>query len=69
MHIWHVMLFKFKNNKNTTETAKKHFSVYGQGVLTDHQIQNWFSKFHSGNISLRDEFRPGYSSDLLLIDA
>ena len=28
-HIGHVMLCKFKNNKNAIETAKKICSVYG----------------------------------------
>ena len=57
------MLLEFKNNKNTTETAKKICSVYGQGIITDHQDLNWFSKFYSGDTSSRDEPRPGYSYD------
>ena len=64
VHIRHVMLWEFKNNKNATETAKKICSVYGQGVITDRQVRNWFSKFRSGDTSLRDEPRPGRSSDL-----
>ena len=35
VHIWHVMLWEFKNNKNTAETAKKISSVYNQRVITD----------------------------------
>ena len=35
-HIQYVILWKFKNNKNATETIKKICSVYGQGVITDH---------------------------------
>ena len=35
-----------------------------KGVITDHQVQNWFSKFHSDNTSWRNEPRPGRSSDL-----
>ena len=57
------MLWEFKNNKNTTETVKKICSIYGQGVNADCQVQNWFSKFHSGHMSLRDESRPECSSD------
>ena len=64
VHIQHVMLWEFKNNGNATEKAKKICSVYGQGVITDYQIQNWFSKFHSSNTSLRDEPWPGCLSDL-----
>ena len=40
VHIRHVMLWRFKNNKNTTETAKKILSVYYQGVITDRQVRN-----------------------------
>ena len=50
MHIQHVMLCEFKNNKNATETAKKNCSDNVQGVITDCQIRNWFSKFRSGDM-------------------
>ena len=39
-------------------------SVYGHGVIIDHQVWNWFSKFYSSDNLLRDEARPGHSSDL-----
>ena len=57
MHIQHVMLWEFKNNKNAMETAMNICSAYGQGVVTGSQVQNWFSKFHSGDASLKDEPR------------
>ena len=63
MPIQHVTLYKFKNNENSTETAKKMCSVYGQVVITDQQIWNWFSKFCYCGMSLRDEHRPGCSSE------
>ena len=48
----------------TTETAKKIFTVCSQGIISDSQIQNWFSKFRSGEMSLRDEPRLRRSSDI-----
>ena len=45
----------WENNENVTKTAKKISSVYGQGVITDGQVQNWFTMFPSGDILLRDE--------------
>ena len=44
------------NNKSSTETAKKIFSVYGPSGITDCQIRN---SFFFGDMSLRDETRPG----------
>ena len=59
------MLWELKNNKNTREIAKKICSVYGDGVITDCQVWNLFSRFRSGDVSLRDdEPRPESSSDL-----
>ena len=40
VYIWHVMLQKFKNSKNDKETAKKIFSVHGQGVIPYFQVWN-----------------------------
>ena len=58
------MLWEFKNNKNTTETVKKSCNFYGQGVITDYKVQNWFLKFLSSNKSLRDGHRLECPSDL-----
>ena len=38
---------------NATKTVQKICSIYDQGVITEHQVQNWLSKFYSGNISGR----------------
>ena len=63
--IQHVMLWEFKNNKNTIETSEKICSVDSQGVITGSQVWNWFTKFNSDDTSLREESRPGRSSDLV----
>ena len=34
-------MWKFKNNENSTETAKKNSGVYGQGVIIDRQFSFW----------------------------
>ena len=38
VHIQHLMLHTLKNNKNATERAKKIFSLYGKGVISDYQV-------------------------------
>ena len=57
VHIKHVMLWEFKNNKDATETAQKNSSVHGQGIITDRYARNWFSMFCSGDTLLRDELK------------
>ena len=63
VHIQDIM-WELMNYKNATETAKKISRVHGLSVITDHQVRNWFSKFHSGDTLLRDETRLGCSSNL-----
>ena len=62
--IRHVMLWNFKYNKNTSKTPKTFSSFYDQGVIANHQVQNWFSKFRFGDTLLRDKLRPERSSNL-----
>ena len=64
VHIWQVLLWEFKSKKNRSETVKKFSSVYDHDIIADYQVENWFSKFRSGETSFRDEFRPGHLSDL-----
>ncbi|XP_023237751.1 histone-lysine N-methyltransferase SETMAR-like [Centruroides sculpturatus] len=63
VHVRHIMLWEFKLGKNATETAKKICNVYGSGVISDRVVRKWFTKFRSGDFSLKDDERPGRSSD------
>ncbi|GFY08473.1 histone-lysine N-methyltransferase SETMAR [Trichonephila clavipes] len=38
--------------KNAAQARKKLTDVYGEGVLTVRQCQNWFAKFRSGNFDV-----------------
>ena len=64
VHIQHVMLNKFKNNKIAREKAQRISHVYGQGVITNCQVRKWFSKFSSSDTSLRNEPLLGCLRDL-----
>ena len=48
---------------NVIETGYKIRNVYSQGVIANRPVWKWFSNFCSGHASLRDEQRPGRSSD------
>ena len=63
VHIRRVLLWEFKQGNNAMETAEKICNVYGKGTITDRAKRNWFVKFRSGDTSLRDELRPGRSSN------
>ncbi|GFX26454.1 histone-lysine N-methyltransferase SETMAR [Trichonephila clavipes] len=45
--------------KNAVQARKKLIYVYGKGVLTVRQCQNWFAKFRSGNFDVEDAPRSG----------
>ena len=47
VHIHHVMLWEFNQGKNAMETAEKIYSMYSEGTITDHTMQNWFAKYCS----------------------
>ena len=65
MHIQSILIWEFTNNKILIEPARKFSNVYGQGVITDCQARNSFSKFHSSNMSLGDKPRPEDYQDVL----
>ncbi|GFT10031.1 histone-lysine N-methyltransferase SETMAR [Trichonephila clavipes] len=48
-----------RKGKNAVQARKKLTGVYGEGVLTVRQCQNWFAKFRSGNFDVEDAPRSG----------
>ncbi|CAK1597914.1 unnamed protein product [Parnassius mnemosyne] len=51
--------FRYIKGKNAVQARKKLTDVYGEGVLTVRQCQNWFAKFRSGNFDVEDAPRSG----------
>ncbi|GFU82400.1 histone-lysine N-methyltransferase SETMAR [Trichonephila clavipes] len=58
-HFRHILLFYYRKAKNAVQARKKLTDVYGEGVLTVRQCQNWFAKFRSGNFDVEDTPRSG----------
>ena len=48
-HFQHIILYYFKQGKNTTEIQKKICAVYGEGAVNDQMCQKWFAKFRAGD--------------------
>ncbi|GFV64640.1 histone-lysine N-methyltransferase SETMAR [Trichonephila clavipes] len=48
-----------RKGKNAVQPRKKLTDVYGEGVLTVRQCQNWCAKFISGNFDVEDAPRSG----------
>ncbi|GFX80486.1 mariner Mos1 transposase [Trichonephila clavipes] len=48
-----------RKGKNAVQARKKLTHVYGEGVLTLRQCQNWFAKFRSGNFDVEDAPHSG----------
>ena len=63
-HFCHILLFYFCKGKNTEQAAKKLRDVYGKEALKDRQCRNWFDKFRTGDLSLKDEQRSGRSNQV-----
>ncbi|GFX96282.1 histone-lysine N-methyltransferase SETMAR [Trichonephila clavipes] len=70
-HFLHILLFYYRKGKNAVQARKKLTDVYGEGVLTVSQCQNWFAKFRSGNFDVEDATRSGRPVKLIktLVDA
>ncbi|GFT87786.1 histone-lysine N-methyltransferase SETMAR [Trichonephila clavipes] len=58
-HFRHILLFYYRKGKSDVQASNKLTDVYGEGVLTVRQCQNWFAKFRYGNFDVEDAPRSG----------
>ena len=60
-HFRHTIFcfFYFRRGKNPAQAHRKLCGVYGDECLSERQCQNWFARFRSGNLDVKDEPRPG----------
>ena len=63
MHFRHILLFYFRKGKKAAEAHKEVCEVYGFNCLKERTYQNLFTKFCSGDFSLRDNQCSGRVSE------
>ena len=49
----HIILYYFKEDKDTTEMPKKKkiVQLYGEGAVIDQMCQKWFVEFSDGDLA------------------
>ena len=57
--IRYAMLFYYKKGKNAAKTCRKICEVYGENAVSERRIQEWFTRFRSGNLDVKDAHRSG----------
>ncbi|GFW49083.1 histone-lysine N-methyltransferase SETMAR [Trichonephila clavipes] len=55
----HILMSYYRKGKNAVQARKKLTNVFGEGVCTVRQCQNWFAKFRSSNFDVEDEPHSG----------
>jgi len=48
------MLFNYKKGKNAAKTCRKFYEIYGENAVSERRIQEWFARFRSGNLDVKD---------------
>ena len=62
-HIHHAMFYEYSRGSSALQAAKNINNVYGEGSISQHTCERWFTRFRSGEISLEDEPRSGRPSE------
>ncbi|XP_035721994.1 histone-lysine N-methyltransferase SETMAR-like [Vespa mandarinia] len=57
VHFRHILLYYFR--KERIVSTKEVMAVYGNEALKERQYQNWFTRFRSGDFSLKNAQRSG----------
>ncbi|TEA31487.1 hypothetical protein DBR06_SOUSAS44510009, partial [Sousa chinensis] len=50
-------LYEFKLGRSAATASRNINSVFGEGSVSERTIRWWFEKFHSGDLSLKNEPR------------
>ena len=62
--IRYSILYDFRAGLKAAESYRRLCQAYGQGVVTEQTVRNWFHRFASGNYSIKDESKSGRPTEL-----
>lgn len=58
------LLYDFRSGVKPNESFKKLCEAFGENVISQRTVYNWFNKFKQGKYNLKDEPRSGRPSEL-----
>ncbi|GFX83081.1 histone-lysine N-methyltransferase SETMAR [Trichonephila clavipes] len=64
VHLRYCMLYEFQKGSNAWVACKNLCAVFGKDIVNVRTCQRWFSKFHSGDLSLQESDRSGRPSKI-----
>jgi len=58
-HFRQIVLFYFNKGENVAQTRRKICTAYGDNVISNWTVGEWFRRFRRGDFSYADLPRPG----------
>uniref|UniRef100_A0A914CHY5 Mos1 transposase HTH domain-containing protein n=1 Tax=Acrobeloides nanus TaxID=290746 RepID=A0A914CHY5_9BILA len=55
IHIRHIMLYHFEKGWKTAQSIRDLNELFGEGTISQSQVERWSNKFKSGDTNLEDE--------------
>ncbi len=63
IHIRHIMLYHYQKGWRAAQSFRDLNELFGEGTISQSQVERWFKKFKSGNTNLEDDEGRGRPSD------
>ncbi|GFW84946.1 histone-lysine N-methyltransferase SETMAR [Trichonephila clavipes] len=64
VHLRHCILYELQKGSNASVACKSLCAVFGKDIVNVRTCQGWFSKFHTGDLSLQERDRSGRQSKI-----
>ena len=63
IHVRHIMLYHYQKGWMAAQSFRDINELFGEGTISQSQVERWFQKFKSGNMRLNDDERIGRPSN------
>ena len=63
-HLRACLLYEYRLGTSAAETHRRLYTAFGQNIVSNTTVYDWFNRFMAGNETLEDEPRSGHPPEL-----